>query len=389
MSVVIASYARTPFVRFTGVFGEVPATRLGAAAAIEALRRAGVRPDELDRVIAGQVLQAAAGQNPARQTAVAAGVPLTVPASTLNAVCLSGAEAVADGARLIRAGEAEIVLAVGQESMSMAPHAHRRSRAGMRYGSIELVDTLELDGLTDASEHRSMGASTEARNAALNIGRAEQDAWAERSHRLLAAAQEMVAGEIVPVKTGGRRPVTVTADDGLRAETTIESLAELRPAFGDGGSITAGTSSQISDGAAALVLMDGRVAASRGVPALAEIISHAIVAGPDVGLHAQPSAAIRAVLDRTDLRADDLVGLEINEAFAAVAVHSVRELGIDPGLVNPHGGAIALGHPIGASGARIIGHLARTLHDIGTGRFGATGICGGGGQGSAMLLRSL
>lgn len=389
MSIVIASFARTPFAKYTGAFATVPATTLGAHAAKSALARAGVTGNEVDRVIVGQVIQAGAGQNPARQTSVGAGVPLTVPAITLNAVCLSGMEAIAAGVRLIENGEADIVLAVGQESMSLAPHATTGTRTGTKYGAIEFVDTLEVDGLSDAFEHRSMGESTESRNGPLGITREDQDVWAARSHRTLADSTEFLAGEIEPFTTAGRKPITVSADDGLRVETTIESLAKLRPAFSETGTITAGTSSQVTDGAAAVVLMRESLAAERGIRALARILSTALVAGPDVTLHAQPSNAIRAALTKSAFEVDDLVAVEINEAFAAVSVHSVRELGIDPEIVNAHGGAIALGHPIGASGARIVGHLARRLEALGTGSLGAAGICGGGGQGSAIVLQSL
>jgi len=390
MSTVIVGYARTPFVKFNGQFASIPATELGAAAIRAALERAGVAGDEVDQVFAGQVLQGGAGQNPGRQSAAGAGIPLTVPAITLNAVCLSGTEAVVAGTRLIDAGEADIVVAVGQESMSLAPHAWSGSRAGKRYGAIELIDTLEHDGLTDAFEKRSMGTSTEEHNGELALTREEQDVWAASSHTRLAASQEFLDGEIVPFSVPGRKgPIQVTMDDGLRADTTPESLAGLRPAFGATGSITAGNSSQITDGAAALVLMSERAAASRGIPALARVIAHAFVAGPDVTLHAQPANAIAAALAKTSHEASDLAAVEINEAFAAVSVHSTRQLGVEPGIVNAHGGAIALGHPIGASGARIVGHLARRLAAAGPGTIGAAGICGGGGQGSAVILEAL
>jgi acetyl-CoA C-acetyltransferase len=321
---------------------------------------------------------------------VAAGIPLTVPALTINAVCLSGTEAVISAVRLIEAGEAEIVVAFGQESMTLAPHAWSGSRGGARYGAIELVDTMEHDGLTDAFEHRSMGSSTEERNEGLALSREDQDEWAASSHQRLAASAAFQAGEIVSVEVPGRRgPTVVTEDDGLRVGTTVESLAGLRPAFGASGTITAGNSSQITDGAAALVLMSESAAEARGIPALARILAHAFVAGPDVSLHAQPVNAIRAALAKTPHAVSELLAVEINEAFAAVAVHSTRELGVDPALVNTHGGAIALGHPIGASGARIVGHLARRLQAAGQGTIGAAGICGGGGQGAAIILQAL
>lgn len=390
MSVVIVGYARTPFVKFNGQFATVPATALGAVAIRAALDRAGLAPGDVDQVFAGQVLQSGAGQNPARQSAVGAGIPLGVPAMTLNAVCLSGTEAVVSGVRLINAGEAEVVVAVGQESMTLAPHVWSGSRAGTRYGAIELVDTVEHDGLTDACEGRSMGSSTEERNDGLGLTREDQDAWAAGSHQRLAASQSYLAGEIVPVEVPGRRgPTVVSEDDGLRAETTPETLGRLRPAFGSSGTITAGNSSQITDGAAAVVLMSETAAAARGIPALARVLAHAFVAGPDVSLHAQPANAIRAALAKTARSVADLTAVEINEAFAAVSVHSTNELGIDPRIVNAHGGAIALGHPIGASGTRIVGHLARRLAGIGPGSLGAAGICGGGGQGSAVILEAI
>ncbi|MGY4857250.1 acetyl-CoA C-acyltransferase [Cryobacterium sp. AP23] len=390
MSVVIVGYARTPFVKFNGQFATVPATTLGAAAIRAALSRAGISPADVDQVCAGQVLQGGAGQNPARQSAVGAGIPLGVPAITLNAVCLSGTEAVVSAVRLINAGEAEIVVAVGQESMTLAPHAWTGSRAGMRYGAIELIDTLDHDGLTDAFENRSMGASTEERNNALGLTREDQDAWAAGSHQRLAASLTYLAGEVVPVNVPGRRgPIVVSEDDGLRDDTTTETLGGLRAAFGPSGSITAGNSSQITDGAAAVVLMSEAAAVARGLPAIARVLAHAFVAGPDVSLHAQPANAIRAALATASREVSELAAVEINEAFAAVSVHSTRELGIDPGIVNAHGGAIALGHPIGASGTRIVGHLARRLADSGPGSLGAAGICGGGGQGSAVILEAL
>lgn len=390
MTAVIVAYARTPFVKFNGQFATLPATVLGGHAITAALARAGVSPADVQRVVAGQVLQAGAGQNPARQSAVAAGIPLTTPAITLNAVCLSGMEAIVAGVRLIDAGEADVVVAVGQESMSLAPHAWSGSRAGHRYGAIELVDLLEADALTDAFEGRSMGASTEEFNGPLDISRADQDAWAAASHSRLAAAIAFQAGEIAPVTIHGRGGNTVVdTDDGVRAETTVASLAALRPAFLATGTLTAGNSSQITDGAAAIVLMSESAAASRGLRGIARVLSHAFVAGPDVSLHSQPAAAITAALAATPYTTSDLTAVEINEAFAAVAVHSSRVLAVDAGIVNSHGGAIALGHPVGASGARIVGHLSRRLAALGPEAVGAAGICGGGGQGSAMVLQAI
>ncbi|MEU4620772.1 acetyl-CoA C-acyltransferase [Actinoplanes sp. NPDC023801] len=386
MSVVVAGYARTPFLRFTGGFAKITAVELGAHAARAALARAGVPAAAVQRVLAGQVLQALAGQNPARQAAVAAGIPLEVPATTINAVCLSGLEAVSAGAALIESGRADIVVAIGMESMSLAPHAVRGSRAGTKYGAIGMLDTLEHDGLTDAFENRSMGASTEAGNTELKLDRPRQDAWAARSHQVAAASRAFLAAEIEPFPVRDR---TLDADDGIRAGTTADVLAALRPAFTADGTITAGNSSPITDGAAALVLMSDTEAAVRGVTPLARILSSAMVAGPDVRLHLQPANAVHAALRPLGRKPADLIRIEINEAFASVVVASIDVLAVDPDVVNVHGGAIALGHPIGASGARIVGTLARQLTEAGTGTLGAAAICGGGGQGSAIILEAI
>lgn len=391
MTALIAGYARTPFARFTGQLAAQPATVLGAGAVAAALERAGVSPAQVDAVIAGQVLQAGAGQNPARQTAVGAGIPFTVPALTLNAVCLSGMEAVAHAARLVNAGEADIVVAVGQESMSLAPHIVPM-RAGVKYGSAALVDTVDHDGLSDAFDRVAMGELTEQGNGPLELTREEQDAFAAASHQRAAASAAFFAGEIAPFTVASRRGETVvSADDGVRESTSTESLAALRPAFAQGGTITAGNASQITDGAAALVIVSEQAASRLGLAPLARIEATALVAGPDTQLHSQPSRAIAAALGRVagGASAADLVAVEINEAFAAVGIQSTRELGLDPAIVNPHGGAIALGHPIGASGARIVGTLARQLAAAGPGSLGAAGICGGGGQGSAVVLRAV
>lgn len=386
MSTRIVGYARTPFVKFNGVFKDIPATVLGAHAVGAALSAAGIAPDTVQYVVGGQVLQAGAGQNPARQSGVGAGIPLTTPAITVNAVCLSGMEAVVAGHRLIAAGEADVVVAVGQESMSLAPHALVGSRQGTKYGSATLLDTLEFDGLTDAFERRSMGLSTDEVNERIALTREEQDAFAASSHSRLAAAS--FGDEIAPFTVPGRTPVTVTEDDGLRADTTVETLGRLRPAFREGGTVTAGNASQITDGAAAIVLVSSAFAEAHGLTALARVVSHALVSGPDVSLHSQPSNAIRAALAAAGRSADELAAVEINEAFAAVAVVSTRDLGVSPEIVNSDGGAIALGHPIGASGTRIVGHLARRLAAAGPGSLGAAGICGGGGQGSAVVLEA-
>ncbi|VXC24200.1 putative acetyl-CoA acetyltransferase [Arthrobacter sp. 9AX] len=389
MSALIAGYARTPFSRFNGRFTGIPATSLGAHVITAALQRAGVTPSQVQNVIAGHVLQGGAGQNPARQSAVSAGIPLTVPALTLNAVCLSGMEAVVAAERLIDRGDADVVVALGQESMSLAPHVFN-ARAGQKYGALEVVDTLEIDGLTDAFARQSMGASTEGGNRDLGLDRESQDAWAALSHQRAQEHATFHAGEIAPYTLVSRGGTTVIADDdGIRAGTTKESLAGLRPAFSKDGTITAGNSSQITDGAAALVLVSPAAAEKLGLTPIAVVQSHALVAGPDVRLHDQPANAILAALKKIGATVEDLDAVEINEAFAAVSVQSARTLGISPDIINVHGGAIALGHPIGASGARIVGTLARQLAEIGPGKLGAAGICGGGGQGSAVVIQSL
>lgn len=387
MTALIAGYARTPFVKFTGQFAAQPATVLGAHAVKAALGRAGVSPDQVDQVIAGQVLQGGAGQNPARQTAVGAGISLNVPAVTLNAVCLSGTEAVTQAVRLIDAGEAEVVVAVGQESMSLAPHVIPL-RAGTKYGAATLIDTVDHDGLTDAFGRTAMGALTEEGNAPLQLSREDQDAFAAVSHQRAAASAEFFAGEIEPFTVSSRRGDTVvSADDGVRADTTAEGLAGLRPAFAKDGTITAGNASQITDGAAALVIVSEAAAARLGLQPLARVEAHAFVAGPDTHLHSQPARAIAAALAKVEggASAADLAAVEINEAFAAVGLQSTRELGLDPAIVNPHGGAIALGHPTGAGGARLMTTL---LHELERrdGRFGLQSMCVGFGQGTATVL---
>lgn len=390
MTVVIAGYARTPFVRYTGLFASEPASHLGAHAVSVALERAGVRADAVDQVFAGQGLMGGAGQNPGRQAAVRAGIPLWVPAMTLNIVCLSGIEAVVAGAQAIERGDADVVVAVGQESMSLAPHAVRGSRLGVKYGAMEVVDLLEHDGLRDAFDNESMGALTERRNESLGIDRAVQDEVAFASHRNAVVSRDFLAGEIAPYRVPSRQgEVVVDRDDGVREGTSLAALSALRPSFSSArGTITAGNSSQLSDGAAALVLMSDSAARDHDVTPIAEIVGRAVVAGPDTSLHAQPAQAISAAIARTGLAISDLRAVEINEAFAAVVVQSARVLGVPPEIVNPNGGAIALGHPLGASGARVVGTLARQLHRLGDDAVGAAALCGGGGQGSAVILRS-
>ncbi|MGR0320092.1 acetyl-CoA C-acetyltransferase [Agromyces sp. ZXT2-3] len=387
--VVIVAGARTPFGRIAGNLGSRTAVELGTVAIRGALEKAGVSPDDVDAVIMGQVLQAGAGQNPAKQSAVAAGIPWRVPAITLNKVCLSGLVAVTDAARLIRLGEAEVVVAGGQESMTNAPHVLPGSRKGHLYGSVELLDTTAHDGLTDAFDHESMGASTERFNERYGLGRTEQDEIAAGSHVRAGRAQAdgLFDDEIVPVEIPQRKgdPVVVTTDEGVRPDSTPETLGRLRPAFAEGGAITAGNSSPISDGAAAVVVTSRAWAEERGLPWLALVGASGQVAGPDNSLHSQPSNAIAAALDRAGWQAGDLDVVEINEAFAAVSLQSMKDLSLDPEKVNIHGGAIALGHPIGASGARLALHAARELAQRGGGR-AAVALCGGGGQGEALLL---
>ena len=387
---VIVGGARTAVGRLLGSLSGFSGADLGGIVIAEALRRAGVPAERVDYVIMGQVLQAGAGQIPARQAAVAAGVPMTVPALTINKVCLSGLDAIALAAQLIRAGEFDVVVAGGMESMSQAPHLLPGARQGFRFGSAELVDSMALDGLTDAFDHVSMGESTERHNARLGIGREEQDEFAARSHQRAAEAIKngLLADEIVGVEVPQRRgdPVLFDTDEGVRADSTAESLSRLRPAFAQNGTITAGSASQISDGACAVVVMSAEAAAAAGAPVLAEIGAHGCVAGPDNSLQSQPANAIARALGKAGLTVADLDLIEINEAFAAVAIQSMRDLGVGPDKVNVNGGAIAIGHPIGMSGARIALHLVYELRRRGGG-LGAAALCGGGGQGDALLLR--
>jgi acetyl-CoA C-acetyltransferase len=389
-SVVVAG-ARTPIGRLLGSLKDFSAAELGGIAIRAALERAGVAPDQVQYVIMGQVLTAGAGQVPARQAAHAAGVPLDVPAVTVNKVCLSGINAIALADQAIRAGELQVVVAGGQESMTRAPHLLPGSREGFKYGDVTLRDHMAVDGLWDVLTDQAMGGLTEAANSADRyFSRAEQDAFAARSHALAAAAIKngVLDAEVVPVPVPTRKgdPVLFGQDEGVRPDTTVESLARLRPAFRPDGTITAGTASQISDGAAALVVMDKAEAQRRGLGWIAEIGAHGMVAGPDSSLQDQPANAIAAACAKEGIRPADLDLVEINEAFAAVALSSTRSLGIDPERVNVNGGAIAIGHPIGASGARITLHLALELARRGGG-IGAAALCGGGGQGDALIVR--
>ncbi len=387
---VIVGGARTPVGRLLGSLSGFTGAQLGGLAIKAALERAGLPADRVEYVIMGQVLQAGEGQIPARQAAVAAGIPMTVPALSVNKVCLSGLDAIALAAQLIRAAEFDVVVAGGMESMSQAPHLLAGSRRGFKYGATELIDSMAHDGLTDAFDQISMGESTERHNAKLGITRQEQDEFAARSHQLAAAAIKdgVLAEEITPVSIPQRRgePLIVDTDEGVRADTTAESLAALKPAFAKDGTITAGSASQISDGACAVVLMSAEAAAAAGATVLAEVGAHGVVAGPDNSLHSQPSRAILRAVEKAGVSVADLDLIEINEAFAAVAIQSMRDLGVDQDRVNVTGGAIAIGHPLGASGARIALHLIYELRRRGGG-LGAAALCGGGGQGDALLFR--
>jgi acetyl-CoA C-acetyltransferase len=387
---VIVSAARTPIGKLLGALADFQATDLGGVAIKAALERAHAQPADVDYVIMGQVLQAGAGQIPARQAAVKAGIPMSVPALTINKVCLSGLNAIALADQLIRAGEFETVVAGGMESMTNAPHLLPNARKGFKFGPAQLLDAMAFDGLTDPFDHLAMGESTERHNAKLDISREEQDSFAARSHHRAATARKdgyfdaEIAPVAVPVKRG--ETVIVDEDEGIRPETTVEALAKLKPAFGADGTITAGSASQISDGAAAVLVTSRANAERRGWPILAEIGAHGVVAGPDNSLHSQPSRAIAQALRRENLTIDDIDLVEINEAFAAVAIQSMRELHLHDDKVNVNGGAIALGHPIGMSGARLVVHLVHELARRGGG-LGAAGLCGGGGQGDALVVR--
>ena len=388
---VIVAGARTPMGRLLGSLKGFSAADLGGIAIKEALARSGVSGEQVDYVIMGHVLQAATGQITSRQAAVKGGIPMNVPALTINKVCLSGMDAIALADQLIRAGEHEIVVAGGMESMTNAPHALVGSREGVKYGDWKLTDTMAFDGLTCAFDECAMGESTERYNSLYNLTREEQAAFAARSHQRAAVAAEngVFAEEIVDVEIPQRKgdPVVFSHDEGIRGETTAESLGKLRPAFDKEGTITAGSASQISDGACAVVVMSKEKAEELGLTWLAEIVAHGNVAGPDnPSLHAQPALAIEQALKKAELSASDIDVAELNEAFAAVGLVSAKQLGLSDDKVNVNGGAIALGHPLGMSGARITLSLALELKRRGGG-IGAAALCGGGGQGSALILR--
>lgn len=387
--IVIVAAARTPQGRLKGQLAAFTAPQLGGFAIRGALESGGVDASEVDAVILGQVLAAGSGQNAARQAAIAAGIGWDVPAHSVNKVCLSGLTAVIDAARMIRTGDAAVVVAGGMESMTRAPHMLMGSRDGWTYGSVEVLDHMAYDGLTDAYDRESMGASTERHNARYELTREAQDAVAALSHQRAAAAQASGTfdDEIVAVSVPQRRgePLQVTADEGVRPDTTVETLAGLRAAFAEGGSITAGNSSQISDGAAAVVVTTRGVAAAKGWTPLVTVGASGQTAGPDNSLQAQPARAIERACEKQGIAPTDLDLVEINEAFGAVVARSQQELGLDEGIVNIHGGGIAIGHPIGASGARLVVHAAHELARRGGGT-AAVGLCGGGGQGEALIL---
>lgn len=392
---VIVAGARTPIGKLMGSLKDFSGSDLGAIAIRGALHKAFPGNDAaaslVDYVIMGQVLTAGAGQMPARQAAVAAGIGWDVPALTINKMCLSGIDSIALADQLIRAGEFDVVVAGGQESMTKAPHLLMDSRGGYKYGDVTVRDHMAYDGLHDVFTDQPMGALTEQRNDKDQFSRAEQDEYAARSHQLAAAAWKdgVFADEVVPVQIPQRKgdPLEFTEDEGIRGNTTADSLAGLRPAFRKDGTITAGSASQISDGACAVVVMSKTKALELGLSWLCEIGAHGVVAGPDSTLQSQPANAIKKAIAREGISVSDLDVIEINEAFAAVSLASTRELGIDPAKVNPNGGAIAMGHPIGMSGARITLHVALELARRGSG-YGVAALCGAGGQGDALILRA-
>ena len=390
MASVIVAGARTPIAKFGGGFKDVPAVTLGGHAIRAALERSGVAGKDVDYVIMGQVLQAGAGQITARQAAIEAGIPQEVPAITINKVCLSGLNAIALADQLIRAGEVEVVVAGGMESMSEAPYLVPKARFGARMGNTEMVDSMVHDGLWSTFLKEHMGESSDDVNRELEISREEQDEWAARSHQRAHRGWETgaLAREVVPVTLPGRRgeSVQVSRDEGIRPDATAESLAKLAPAFKRDGTITAGNASQISDGAAAVVVMSKERAQSLGAEPLAEVVAHGMSAERYAWLHTVPAMALANALKKAGLEAEDLDLVEINEAFASVALNSTRMLKLDEERVNVNGGAVALGHPIGASGARLVLTLAHELKRRGE-TLGAAALCGGGGQGDALIIK--
>lgn len=389
LDVVIVGAARTPQGRLMGQLAALSAVELGGAAIAAAVERAKIHPEDVDVVMMGHVLQAGAGQNPARQAAVAGGIPLSAHAATVNKVCLSGLSAIIDASRLLRLGEAAVAVAGGQESMSNAPHLLQGSRSGYLYGSAALIDSAAHDGLTDAFDQEAMGLATDGANDALGVSRPEQDKVAANSHRRAATAQSggLFDEEIVPIKVPRRRGEAELAcmDEGVRPDCNEESLGKLRPAFSPGGTVTAGNASPLNDGAAAVVLTTRSYAEAHGLEIMAVLGAPGQIAGPDTSLPEKPAYAIAKALETAGWSVEDLDFVEINEAFASVASYSASQLGIDMDKVNINGGAIALGHPIGASGARVVVTAVYELQRRGTGK-AAVGLCGGGGQGEALLL---
>jgi len=389
---VIVEGARTPIGKFEGALAGFSAAQLGALAIGAALERSGVTPDQVEYVIMGHVIQAGAGQITSRQAAVGAGVPKEIPSLTVNKVCLSGTSAIAIADQMIRAGELDVVVAGGMESMTNAPFLLPKAREGARLGDAPLLDAMIHDGLWCAFDDRHMGEGTDAINAELGIGRVEQDVWAARSHLRAHDAWEggRLASEVVPVEVRPRKgdPVIFDRDEGIRSDSTPEGLSKLRPAFTQDGTVTAGNASQISDGAAAVIVMSQEKASQLGLRPIAEIVAYGMSADRFSSLQTVPALAMEKALKKADLAAADLGLLEINEAFAAVPLHSARMLGVSEHIVNVNGGAVALGHPVGASGARLVLTLAHEMRRRGVG-LGGVAICGGGGQGDALILRRL
>ncbi len=389
---VILGGARTPFGKFSGSLAGFSGAELGGKAIAGALERTGISADQVDYVLMGQVLQAGAGQITARQAAVEAGIPLDVPATTINKVCLSGINTIMLADLLIQSGEAEIVVAGGMESMTNAPYLLREARSGMRMGDKTVVDSLMHDSLFCAIDELAMGASTEQYAGKAGLNRDVQDEMSAQSHERAAAAQKdgKFDNEIIPVEIPQRKgdPVILEADEGVRPGTTAESLGKLRPAFAKDGNITAGNASQISDGGAAVIVCSAAKAEELGLKPLGEIVAIGQVAGPDASLISQPAQAIKAAMAKVDLTVDDIDLFELNEAFAAVGVQSMKDLGISDDIVNVNGGAIAIGHPVGVSGTRIVLTLLNELARRGGGT-GAAALCGGGGQGDAMIVRTV
>jgi len=387
---VITGIARTPIGKYGGSLAPIRAVELGGAAIAAAVERSGVDPTSIDEVLVGHVLQAGEGQITARQAAVRGGLPMSVPSVTINKVCLSGMSAIGLAERGIRAGDAKFVMTGGMESMSNAPHMVREMRWGVRIGNAEMVDVMQHDGLFCAFDQCTMGESSDHKNQRLGIGRAEQDEWAARSHQRAeeATANGTFAREIVPVSVPQRKgdDVLVDRDDGIRPGATVDGLGSLSPAFITGGTITAGNASQISDGAAALLVADRAAAEASGLSITAEILAYGQIGGGDATLHERPAEALSVALKKAGLDVSDLDLVEINEAFAAVALWSARMLDIPEDKVNVHGGAVALGHPLGATGARLVVTLVNALRARGGG-VGAATLCGGGGQGDAIIVK--